>query len=152
RVVAMPDDKVLLREVCSADGTVKILDGDGKELSVRKGTLAPAKAPALEADTKDLVVLPLPFRSPAQVRKERKLDNKDPGNLRFEDGLALFAAHVGAGEGQEAENVFQRCFLNRNQRQLGFYVLLAACGQNLDAEHGNVLAEHLDEPLAQYLA
>src|SRR5262249_21170451 len=34
----------------------------------------------------------------------------------------------------------------------GFYVLLAALGQNLDSDHLNVLAEHLNEPLAQYLA
>src|SRR5262249_40687377 len=31
-------------------------------------------------------------------------------------------------------------------------VLLAACGMNLDAQNGDVLAEHLDEPVAQYLA
>src|SRR5437870_4750936 len=29
---------------------------------------------------------------------------------------------------------------------------LAACGQNLDAQNADVLGEHPDEPLAQYLA
>src|SRR5205085_154197 len=40
----------------------------------------------------------------------------------------------------------------RDQRQLGLYVLLAAAGQNLDAQNLDVLAEHRDEPIAQYLA
>ena len=40
----------------------------------------------------------------------------------------------------------------QNQRQLGYYVLLAACGQNLDADNGDVLAEHAESPLGQYLA
>jgi hypothetical protein len=48
--------------------------------------------------------------------------------------------------------VFREGFFNRGRRQLGFYVLLAACGQNLDSQNGDVLAEHADEPLAQYLA
>jgi tetratricopeptide (TPR) repeat protein len=49
-------------------------------------------------------------------------------------------------------DVFKKAFYTRDQRQLGFYVLLAACGQNLDADHVDVMAEHPDEPLAQYLA
>ena len=52
----------------------------------------------------------------------------------------------------EANKVFRQSFHNRDQRQIGFYVLLAACGNNLDAEHGDVLSEHPNEPLAQYLA
>jgi hypothetical protein len=71
--------------------------------------------------------------------------------LRFEDGLALFAADL-TSDSNDALEVFRRCFHERNQRQLGFYVLLAAAGHNLDAEHVDVLSEHLDEPLAQYLA
>src|SRR5439155_15152732 len=42
-----------------------------------------------------------------------------------------------------------RCFHVREQRQLGFYVFLAACKRdNADA----ILSEYPDEPLAQYLA
>src|SRR5262249_23584161 len=51
-----------------------------------------------------------------------------------------------------AQQVFNRSFHSRNQRQLGFYVLLASCGVNLDAQSADVLAEYPDAPLAQYLA
>src|SRR5262249_58005038 len=56
RVVELADGKtkVLYREVCDADGTVRALDGDGKELAVRKGKLAPAAPPAPTPDPTDL--------------------------------------------------------------------------------------------------
>jgi Tfp pilus assembly protein PilF len=152
RLVEMPANKTLSRQLCGADGVVKLLDADGKEVVVRKGTLAPAEAPDLTADTKKLVVLPLPYRSRDHVRQVRKIDNQRYADLRFADALELFAAEFAAGNGDEALKVFRESFHGRDQRQLGFYVLLAACGQNLDAEHADVLAEHLDAPLAQYLA
>jgi tetratricopeptide (TPR) repeat protein len=151
RFVLMPEDKTLLREVYDADGVVRGFDGQDKEVFVRKGKLAPAQAPDLKPDTKKLVVLPLPYRSRDHVLDTLKIRDKSYNTLRFEDGLALFASDVASGNNDGLE-VFRRCFHERNQRQIGFYVLLAAAGQNLDAEHVDVLAEHLDEPLAQYLA
>ena len=135
QVVEMPSKKVILSETASGWGKVN-----------------DASAPELTPDVKNFVVLPLPYRSPEHVRKTLKMENKRNEDLRFEDGLALFAAYFGSGNGNEANNVFRQCFHGRNQRQIGFYVLLAACGNNLDAENGNVLAEHPNEPLAQYLA
>jgi ferric-dicitrate binding protein FerR (iron transport regulator) len=152
QIVEMPAKKVLLREVYGADGVVKVLDGDGKELTTHKGTLSAAREPDLKADTSKLVVLPLPYRDPNHVRKSLKIENKPLEQLRFEDALALFAAYFGQGKGNEALQVFRQSFHGRNQRQIGFYVLLAALGQNLDAQNVDVLAEHLNEPLAQYLA
>src|SRR5262249_40830233 len=108
--------------------------------------------PELQPSTKNLVVLSLPFRTPDHVQRTLKLEKRRLEDLRLAEALPLFAAYVGAGNGGEALNVFRRCFHNREQRQLGFYVLLASAGVNLDADHADVLAEHLDEPLAQYLA
>src|SRR5262249_32700676 len=70
----------------------------------------------------------------------------------FADALDLLAADVAAGQGEEARKLFKEAFHGREQRQLGLYVLLAAAGQNLDSQNLDVLAEHPDEPLAQYLA
>jgi tetratricopeptide (TPR) repeat protein len=151
-LVEMPAGKALFREIYTEEGSVRLLDADGKEVSVQKGVLRPAAAPDLAPDIKQYVVLPLPFRSPEHVRKALKIENKRLEDLRFDDALALLAAHVGAGDGGQAVEVFRKSLHARNQRQLGFYVLLAAAGVNLDAEHADVLAEHLDEPLAQYLA
>jgi Tfp pilus assembly protein PilF len=151
QVVEMPSRKVLLREVIDANGGVRLLDGDGKELSARKSTLRPGKAPDLTPDLSKLVVLPLPYRSHEHVVRTLKLEKIAPNAMRFEDGLALLAADFAAGKGDQAANTFRQCFRDRDQRQLGFFVLLAACGQNLDGEHLDVLADHLHEPLAQYL-
>ena len=41
---------------------------------------------------------------------------------------------------------------NRNERQVGYYVLLAAAGQDLGGQGLNVVDDHPDSGLAQYLA
>jgi ferric-dicitrate binding protein FerR (iron transport regulator) len=152
QVVRMPRSEVLLRQVCTPEGVVRLLDAKGKELAVRKGTLAPAKGPNLKVKTSDLVVLPLPYRTTDHVRRTLKLEKKDVTALRFDEGLPLLTAAFAQGNSSEAYNLFRQVFHRREQRQLGFYVLLAACGMNLDAQNADVLAEHLDEPVAQYLA
>ncbi len=146
-LVLMPKKEILYRLICAPEGTVKVLDAKGKELAVHKLKLASGQeAPRLAANTKDFVVLDLPYRTPEHVKKVLKIENKQYNQLSFKEALPLFAAFVAAGNGNEAHNVFRQVF------QLGFYVLLAACGQNLDSQNGDVLAEHIDEPLAQYLA
>jgi hypothetical protein len=152
RLVEMPDRKTLAREVISSNGSVKWLDGEGKELAALKRKLGDAKPPNLKPDLRSFVVLALPFRSPEHVRKTRNLDKKALQELKFDDALALLGAYVAAGEPDRAAEVFGRSFHERDQKQLGLYVLLAACGRNLDGEHDDVLGEHLYEPLAQYLA
>jgi tetratricopeptide (TPR) repeat protein len=151
RIMEMPGKKTLYRQICQTDGVVKLLDAEGKELAVQKGMLASDKAPDLRPDTENLVVLPLPYRSREQVKKALKIENKRNEDLRFDDALVLFAAEL-AAQNSEALKVFRESFHGRDQRQLGFYVLLAAAGQNLDAEHADVLSDHPNEPLAQYLA
>src|SRR5262249_17948309 len=111
-----------------------------------------AKEPNLQADTKELVVLDLPYRSREHILQTRKLKNKAYDTLRFADARALLAADFAAGNGDSALEVFKKAFYERDQKQLGYYVLRAAGGQNLDADHADVMAEHPDTPLAQYLA
>jgi tetratricopeptide (TPR) repeat protein len=152
QIVRMPAGQVVSRHVLAADGTIKFLDSKGKEVDVLKARLAPAREPSLKADTENLVILRLPYRTREHVLQTRKLKDKPYESMRFADARALFAADVAAGNGESALAVFKQAFYARDQRQLGFYVLLAACGQNLDADHVDVMAEHPDEPLAQYLA
>jgi tetratricopeptide (TPR) repeat protein len=152
RLLEMPAAKTLLRETYSPEGTIKVFATDGKEITTLSGVLDSAKAPNLRPKLDGLVVLPLPYRTPEHVRATLGIEGKNPAQLHFEDGLALLAAEFASGNGDNAANVFRQCFHGRDQRQIGFYVLLAACGQNLDGEHLDVLGEHPDEPLAQYLA
>jgi tetratricopeptide (TPR) repeat protein len=152
QIVQLPKGEAILRQVCEADGTVRLLDKEGKELHVRRGKLSVPVAPDLTVDTKNLVVFDLPYRTPDHVLRARKIEGQNYGQMRFADALPLLAAYFASGNGAEATKIFQQAFHGREQRQLGFYVLLAAAGQNLDADNLNVLAEHMDSPLAQYLA
>jgi hypothetical protein len=152
QLVEMPAGKILVRQILAADGTVKRLDADGKEKVVHKWQRAAADAPDLTTDTKDLVVLPLPYRTVEHVNERINKEKKDGVPLRRALALQLFAAELARGNAAGADKAFRDHFFNREQRQIGFYVLLAACGHNLDAEHGDVLAEHPADPLAQYLA
>src|SRR5262249_56639213 len=110
QVVRMPKGEVLLREVCTAAGTVRVLDGKGKELLTRNGTLAPARAPDLKPNTKSLVVVPLPYRTSMHVRRVLKLENKNNAQLRFDEALPLLTAWVAAGNAGQAQAVFQQSF------------------------------------------
>jgi ferric-dicitrate binding protein FerR (iron transport regulator) len=152
RLVELPSGKIVARLTLAGDGTARLLDGKGNELSVRQGKLSATSAPELAADTKDLLVLPIPYRTPEHVRSALKLDKRANADLSLKEALPLFLAYVAQGNANEAQQLFQQVFHACEQRQLGYYVLLASCGVNLDSDHGNILAEHLDSPLAQYLA
>jgi hypothetical protein len=152
RLVSMPGVKVLARAKLTADGRAEITDGDGKQLAVRKGKLAPAEAPDLKPRVDKLVVIDLPFRSRDHVLKTYKIEKKGHADLTFPEATALLAATAAAGVASSALEVFKQGLFARDQKELGYYVLLAAAGQNLDSEHGDVLGAHPDEPLAHYLA
>src|SRR5262249_5557483 len=99
QIVRLPEGEVRYRETYSPEGVVRLLAGDGKELSVRKGTLAAAEAPALTADLSKLVVLALPYRTTAHVRETLNLGKKEHNALRFDEGLPLLAAAFAANDG-----------------------------------------------------
>src|SRR5262249_41365023 len=143
---------ILFRQICQPSGAVTLQDEKGKELQAVRGQLAPAAPPNLTPATKDLVVLALPYRSREHLTRKLKLEKVATRDLRFADAIQLLAADVAAGQGAKAQEVFTQALHNRNQRQLGLYVLLASAGQNLDAQNLDVVEEHPDAPLAQYLA
>ena len=148
----MPENRTLACWLYDADGTTRTVDSHGKEVATLKGRLKGAAAPEFTAEVKDLVVLSLPYRTTAHVRKMLKLENRRPEDLRFDEARALLAATFAENNPNEAMAIFRAALHAREQRQLGLYVLLAACGQNLDADNGDVLAEHAETPLGQYLA
>ena len=161
----------MTRQTFSADGTVKVFDEKDKEIASHKWTIQEASTPILKPALKDLVVVDLPFRSAAHVRQALKLEKKAYSELTFEDARQLLTAFVAGGGGfgaggggpfgggfgaggggEQAKEVFQQALSNREQRQIGYYVLLAAAGVNLAGDNVDVLDAHPHEPLAQYLA
>jgi hypothetical protein len=151
RLVEMPAKKVLWRQTY-AEGTVKEVAADGKEQVVLKGTLKAATAPALKPDLSKLVVLDLPYRSPAHVEKTHRIVDKPRERFTVEEARALLTAYVGKGDGGSALVIFRQGLARHDRHDIGWYVLLAAVGVNLDSDNGDVLGQHPDSPLAHYLA
>jgi tetratricopeptide (TPR) repeat protein len=133
RLVEMPAGKVLSRETYDADGVVKVLDGDGKELAVRRSTVAAASAPNLAPDTRDLVVVPLPVRRRDQIFTAHHIQwDGRADNLDAQAALELVASDIASGS-DEAQQIIKQRFLDRGDRRPGFGVLWAAVGSALDA-------------------
>ena len=97
-------------------------------------------------------MLPLPYRSPEHVRKTLKIENKQLGDLRFEEALTLFASEFGSQNANEANKVFRQSFHNRDQRQTRFLRLAGGVRQQPRRRTWRRASEHPNEPLAQYLA
>jgi hypothetical protein len=152
RLVEMPAKKVLRREVYADDGSWKVLDAKGKGLLSVKAKLEEAEAPALKADVSKLVVLDLPYRSPEHTKQALGIEKKAHTELSFAQANALLASLVASGDANAARDVFVNALARNEQRQLGYYVLLACAGANLDSDNLDVLEAHPHEPLAHYLA
>ena len=76
---------------------------------------------------------------------------KQSSELTLAEGLPLFASHFGAGNALTGDaTCLTPCFHLRDQKPLGYFVLLAALGHDLDSV--DVASINLDDPLAQYLA
>jgi ferric-dicitrate binding protein FerR (iron transport regulator) len=129
RLSEMPSGKLLARQTYSADGQVTNLDGNGKVVDKRTFALAKADAPSMEVD-KDLVVLPLPFRTSSQVYQAAKR----PQDGRYQDwssddALAMLGAYT-CERNTEALRLIQKRFFAKGDRRLGFLTLLLTnCGQ-----------------------
>jgi hypothetical protein len=131
RLVETPKDRTLRRETYGEDGVVKVLDAEGKVLSERKPALKAGGAPDLEADTKDLVVLPMPLRTCEHLiglpaANGGNLDTMDPA-LR----LSLLATHEATGNAVTLGQIINSHFWNRNDYRPGFAALLLSAGQGV---------------------
>lgn len=150
QIVEMPGAKILARMVCEPEGEVKLLDEKGKAVVTIKGTLRRAAPPKLNENLKELVLLNLPYRSVAYLNE--KLKDKSPGELSNSEALEKFASLITSNRPADASRLFRDRFHTRNQRQLGFYVLLASIGLPLTDDALDVMEEHPDSALAQYLS
>ncbi|MFO0844244.1 MAG: VIT and VWA domain-containing protein [Gemmataceae bacterium] len=129
--VEMPANKVVRREKCEPGESA---------------------APELKAATDKLVVVPMPFRSVGHLHTVFKMKDRAVNDLTFAQATQLLASHVAAGDADGARRVFQQALHPREQRQLGYYALLAAAGVPLDGDAFDVMEVHPGEPLANYLA
>ena len=111
--------RLLVRQTYAADGTVRLLDADGKLLSEERLARRAATAPDLRPNVADLVVLPLPWRT------LKIAGPKTPGKL------ARLASLFAEGHSDLPAFIIEQ-FLNKGDRRRGLFTLLAA-RHNLDA-------------------
>jgi hypothetical protein len=153
RLVETPKDRTLRRETYGEDGVVKVLDAEGKVLSERKLTLKAGGAPDLEADTKDLVVLPMPLRTYEHLIAQPaanggNLDTMDRG-LR----LSLLATHAATGNAPALGQILPNYFLLQGDHRQGFFTLLLSAGYDVHAfPCMEILGPPQKSPLACYIA
>ncbi len=147
RSVELPGGKVLAR-VVYADGRVRVLDGQGKELAARTWTVRPAAAPDLAPDTRGLVVLSLPLRTREHVLAASHFGAIGQWEILAEDvALDLIAADSAAGNG-EASPIIARRFFQRSDCRPGFAALWASEGSDLNSMA--LPQDTIDRPLGRY--
>ncbi len=151
-LVEMPAKKTLRREVYEEGGAWKVFDGDGKEVASVKAEVKACEKPTLSIKTGEMVTLDLPHRTPDFTRKALGVEKKANAELTFAQATTLLASLVAHGDAGNAQQVFAQALAAKDQRQIGYYVLLASAGVNLDSDNTDVLDAHPHEPLAHYLS
>ncbi len=146
-----------------ANGLIKLVNGEGKELSKRELKLASAAAPALTRDVSKLVVLPMPWRNRDEAYRALNIDTRSLQNpneswtfdyLDREKALSLIAAEFASNDSYRLGLLHRRCIVNHGTNQLGFYVLRLSLGDTVagDPEFRRLLDAEPNAPLARYVA
>ena len=162
RLVQMPANKIVAREVYDGKGGVRLLDSKDKEVSKLTRKLSAADAPNLHPDLSGLVVLPLPYRSRAHVMEKLDLNSSKTlsadengcfAYLDTDDCVKLLTALVVEQNAADAQLLYRRCFQERGDERRGLFTLLAAAGVDVSREPGyrQRFAATPDDELLQYL-
>lgn len=163
RIVRSESKKVVWRTVYEADGTVRIINGDDKELAVVKLKREPVAAPDLNPDMSKLVVLPMPIRSSEYLSQRVAEDGKKETEADQQDSqLAMILAFMAEGKGGEVASQVHKSFFKKGDKRDGFYVLLSRFPHNLtwvanvDGSDGrkrdvNLLPSPEGSPLRQFV-
>ncbi|HYV34408.1 MAG TPA: VIT domain-containing protein [Gemmataceae bacterium] len=166
--VLMPAKIVLSRQRYAADGTITMVDpGTQKTLGEIKLAVAATEVPVAyasgSANTKDLVIVPMPLRTANHLTAKLKGDMQD---FDADTAISLLAAYCtgDANSVLHAKELLARRFFAKGDRRIGFYVLLASANAAIDPREPHklqgdkgtctfdVVADHPREALAFYLA
>lgn len=132
RIVRSESKKVVWRTVYEADGTVRVINGDDKELAVVKLKREPVAAPDLNPDLSQLVVLPMPVRSSEYLSQRAAEDgDKETDSDQQDSQLAMILAFMAEGKGTSVALLVHEWFFEKGDKRDGFYVLLSRFPHNL---------------------
>ena len=136
RLVVSESQKVLLRTVFENNGTIRLLNGGDKELSVVHLQRVTVEAPNLKTDDSPLVVLPMPIRSSGVLLKGRTDDDgkADFSKWSKKDLLSLILADLAEGNGTRLAKTINDQFFRKDDRRDGLYVLLSRFPKQLTWE------------------
>jgi tetratricopeptide (TPR) repeat protein len=132
RLVELPKNKVLRRETYGADGTVKFLDADSKELSVRKLAVKQGGLPDLDPETKEFVVLPMPLRTQAHIVAQPAAAGGNVAAMDHNLWLALLAADAATGSAPSLQNNIYTRAWNVSDTRPGYTALLLSAGNQFE--------------------
>jgi hypothetical protein len=150
RLVELPKDKVLRRETYGTDGTLKVLDADGKELSSRKLAVKVGGAPdLLDVDTKEHVELPMPLRTREHIIAQPGAAGGDWNTMDRTSLLALLAADGATGNAAWVQAGVQVRAWNQSDNRPGYNALLLSAGYDVNALP--VPDSAAKSPLARYI-
>ena len=140
RIVEQASGKILHSVTYDADGTVRILDADGKELATINLHRSTAAAPQLVPDLNGLVVLPMPVRTPEVIvaKETAARETADLGqvgvqdaDLSEDDAVSLMLAYMANGNGARLVEIARKRFIDKGDTRDGIYVLLSRFPQAL---------------------
>ncbi len=109
---------------------------DGKEIEGASYAVAEAAEPSLAPDTSELVVLPMPYRTPEHVQAKHGLGSKpkqDPRSWTEGEALEFVAANFGRNYWGYLQNWVRR-YATTGDTRLGFYTLMLASGHRWNPE------------------
>ncbi|MBS0205862.1 MAG: FecR domain-containing protein [Planctomycetes bacterium] len=154
RMIDIATNKVLARQVMTADGLVQRFDGAGKLLAEVQFERAAAQAPGLVPETSELVILPMPYRSsaglPISVPADLQTNAPDYTKLSDDDALMLVGTYFAESRPNELLSLIQSRYTGRSDHRLGFAVLMTSI-QPQNVLVTQATTQHPDAALAKYL-
>ncbi len=154
RVIDITANKVLAKQTFSADGTVRLLDADDKLIGEVQYERQPVEAPNLVPVVKDLVVLPLPYRSaagvPVSVPVNLQTNAPDFAKLSDDDALKLLATYFSEARQSELATFIEQRYTARGDHRIGLAVLLSSVMPQ-NPLVANATKQHPEMPLARFL-
>ncbi|MBI3821727.1 MAG: hypothetical protein HY289_03500 [Planctomycetes bacterium] len=163
RIVAMPKGKTLLRQIFHQDGSIEWKNADDKALATQTRTVAPAKAPDLTPNVRELVVAHMPIRTWQHIFAQAdKVSPETKYAPKIVEQWFIAECMDSSRDNLHRLRTFVQFFHAKGDRRLGFYTLINAAEIYIDNRHLtapdgktysiNVEKEHPNSPLAMFLA
>ena len=154
RVGTESQPTVIAKQTFSADGTIRLFDAEDKLVGEVKYERQPIEAPNLVPLTKELVVLPLPYRSaagvPVTVPVNLQTNAPDFAKLSEDDALLLLASYFAEARPSELTTFIEQRYTAKGDHRIGLAVLLSAVVPQ-NPLVANATKQHPDKPLGLFL-